>query len=234
LKDRRADSFNTLSMCFSAGASFGASALLLGVGIGAIKKAESPKMMAFASMPVLFAVQQFAEGVLWLTFLNPGLASWHESSIYFFLLFAQVIWPLWVPFALWLMEPDITRKKMLSYFMYLGGAFSIYLVYCLFAYEVSAVIDGGHIKYYLYFPNMELRRSLYFFVTLIPFFISGLRYMRLLGSVFLVALLISYFFFLGFVISVWCFFAAVLSALILFVIMQNKGSAGNIAPVLKI
>jgi hypothetical protein len=32
-------------MCFSAGASFGASALLLGVGIGAIKKAESPKMM---------------------------------------------------------------------------------------------------------------------------------------------------------------------------------------------
>jgi hypothetical protein len=81
---------------------------------------------------------------------------------------------------------------------------------------------------------MELRRSLYFFVTLIPFFISGLRYMKLLGSAFLVALLISYFFFLGFVISVWCFFAAVLSALILFVIMQNRGSVINTAPVLKI
>jgi hypothetical protein len=217
-------------MCFSAGASFGASALLLGVGFGAIKKIQSPKMMAFAGMPVLFGIQQFAEGVLWLTFLNPELAPWHESTIYFFLFFAQVIWPFWVPFALWLMEPDKLRKKMFSYFMYLGGAFSIYLIYCLMAYEVSAVIDGGHIKYYLYFPNMELRRSLYFFVTLIPFFISSLRYMKLLGAAFLAALLISYFFFLGYVISVWCFFAAVLSALILFVIMQNQRALTDPAP----
>ncbi len=220
-------------MCFSAGASFGASAMLIGTGIGAIRKTERPGMLPFATVPILFGVQQFAEGILWLTFLNRDLAPWHDSSIYFFLLFAQVIWPLWVPFALWLMEPDTTRKKMLSYFMYLGGAFSIYLLYCLFVYEVSAVIEGGHIKYYLFFPNMELRRSIYFFVTLIPFFISSLRFMKLLGGAFLVALLISYFFFLGYVISVWCFFAAVLSALILFVIMQNKGAETEATPALK-
>jgi hypothetical protein len=117
--------------------------------------------------------------------------------------------------------------------MILGGAFSAYLVYCLFAYEVSAVVDSGHIRYYLYFPNMELRRSLYFFVTLIPFFISSLRFMKLLGSAFLTALLISYFFFLGFVISVWCFFAAVLSALILFVVIKNKEDVSNPSPFFK-
>jgi hypothetical protein len=209
-------------MCFSAGASFGASALLIGAGIGGMKKLGTPDMLPFATVPILFGIQQFAEGILWLSFLNRDLAPWHDPSIYFFLFFAQVIWPLWVPFSIWLMEPDPTRKKILSYFMILGGAFSAYLVYCLFAYEVSAVVDGGHIKYYLYFPNMELRRSLYFFVTLIPFFISGLRFMKLLGLAFLGSLIISFYFFLGYVISVWCFFAAVLSALILFVIISNK------------
>lgn len=220
-------------MCFSAGASFGASALLIGVGIVSVRKAEKPGMLPFAAMPILFGVQQFAEGILWLTFMNRDLAPWHDASIYFFLFFAQVIWPFWVPFAIWSMEPDTTRKKMLTYFMMLGGAFSAYLVYCLFAYEVSAIIDGGHIKYYLYFPNMELRRSLYFFVTLIPFFISGLKYMKLLGGAFLCALIISYFFFLGFVISVWCFFAAVLSALILFVVIKNKKDVSSRSPALK-
>ncbi len=220
-------------MCFSAGASFGASALLIGAGIGAVRRTESRGMLPFATMPILFGVQQFAEGILWLTFLNRDLAPWHNASIYFFLFFAQVIWPLWVPFAIWLMEPDPTRKKILSYFMMLGGAFSAYLVYCLFAYEVSAVVDGGHIKYYLYFPNMELRRSLYFFVTLIPFFISSLRFMKLLGGAFLGSLIVAYYFFLGYVISVWCFFAAVLSALILFVVINNKENVNTPSPVIK-
>jgi hypothetical protein len=232
LKDRQADSINSQPMCFSAGASFGASAFLFGAGIVAVKRTDSRAMLPFATIPILFGVQQFAEGILWLTFLNRDLAPWHDASIYFFLLFAQVIWPLWVPFAIWMMEPDPTRRKILSYFMLLGGAFSAYLVYCLFAYQVSAVIEGGHIKYYLYFPNMELRRSLYFFVTLIPFFISSLRFMKLSGGAFLAALLISYYFFLGFVISVWCFFAAVLSVLILFVVMNNKENVSSPSTVL--
>lgn len=219
-------------MCFSAGASFGASALLIGAGIGSMKRSGSTAMLPFATVPILFGIQQFAEGILWLSFLNSELAPWHVPSIYFFLFFAQVIWPLWVPFSIWLMEPDPTRKRILSYFMILGGGFSAYLVYCLFAYEVSAVVDGGHIKYYLYFPNMELRRSLYFFVTLIPFFISSLRFMKLLGIAFLGSLIISYYFFLGYVISVWCFFAAVLSALVLFVIISNKAELGRTSMVI--
>jgi uncharacterized membrane protein len=79
---------------------------------------------------------------------------------------------------------------------------------------------------------MELRRSLYFFVTLIPFFISSLRFMKLLGIAFLGFLIISYYFFLGYVISVWCFFAAVLSALVLFVIISNKAELGRTSMVI--
>ena len=140
-------------MCFSAGASFGASALLLGVGIGTIKKTQSSRMLAFASVPILFGVQQLSEGILWLSFTNPELVSWQNTSILIFLLFALVIWPVWTPFAVWLMK--------------------------LFGWTI-------------------------------------------IGS-----LILSYIFYFHYVVSVWCFFAAVLSVLIFFVIVYNKESVST-------
>ena len=169
-------------MCFSAGASFGAGALLAGAGIIAIKKIETPRMLAFASLPVLFGIQQLSEGILWRTFYNPELTSWHNTFIYLFILFSHVIWPIWIPFAVWLMEPDKARKKMIFYCMLIGGAHSAYIIYCLFTYEVSAVIETMHIRYQLHFPNLVLRRILYFSAIGAPFFLSSLRWMKLLGG----------------------------------------------------
>jgi len=217
----------TLSMCFSAGASFGVGAILTGTGVGAIKKIESSRMLAFASMPILFGVQQLSEGLLWLSFTNPDLASWHNFSMYLFLLIAQVIWPIWVPFALWLMEPDKARKKIIFYFMWLGGILSAYMLYCLFVYEVSAIVESQHIRYYMHFPNWYLHRGAYFFATVIPIFLSSLKWMKLLGITMLLSLILSFIFFVHYVISVWCFFAAILSALVLLVIFSNKESIGS-------
>jgi len=211
-------------MCFSASASFGASSLLAGAGIVAVKKVESPRMLAFASLPILFGVQQLSEGMLWLTFSNPELDSWHNTSIYLFIFFAQVIWPIWIPFAVWLMEPDKARKKKIFSFMLMGGALSTYILYCLFAYEVSAVIESRHIRYELHFPNLVLRRSLIFLTSVVPIFLSSLRWMKLLGGALLGALILTFIFYTHYVISVWCFFAALLSALVLLIIANNKES----------
>ena len=54
-------------MCFSAAASFTAGAVLTGIGVATLRKVEHPTYYLFASIPLLFAVQQFSEGVLWLT-----------------------------------------------------------------------------------------------------------------------------------------------------------------------
>lgn len=63
-------------MCFSMEASFGASALLLGTGVAAAIKATSSPQRMLALIPLLFSVQQFAEGWLWLG-LNIG-AGWRR------------------------------------------------------------------------------------------------------------------------------------------------------------
>ena len=44
-------------MCFSAGASFGASAVLAGIGSTSINKTTAPRLRLLAAMPLLFAAQ---------------------------------------------------------------------------------------------------------------------------------------------------------------------------------
>lgn len=209
-------------MCFSATASFGASAFLAGAGIVAIKKIESPKMLAFASMPILFGVQQFSEGILWLTFADPEFVFWQKPAIYGFLLIAQVLWPVWLPFALWRMEPDDARKKIMTYFFGIGAVLSLFLLYCLIFYEVRAVEEARHIRYSLDFPYKPMKRIMYFLAIVVPIFLSSLRFMKLLGVTLLGSLMLSYILYYNYVISVWCFFAAILSALVVLIIVNNR------------
>ncbi len=58
-------------MCFNANASFGASAVIGVIGILALRKVKNPSHYAFAGIPLLFAIQQFVEGVLWLALKQP-------------------------------------------------------------------------------------------------------------------------------------------------------------------
>ena len=214
-------------MCFSATASFGASALLAGAGVVAMKKAETPKMLPFASMPLFFSAHQLCEGLVWLSLTHPEWAAWQQPCTYFYLFIAQLTWPLWVPFAIWLMEPDRERKKILSYFLWIGGAFAVFLAYCFFAYEVSATIESRHIRYQMDFPNLSLRRIFYVLVTLGPLFLSSLKWMKLLAWSFSGSLVLTYFFYTNCILSVWCFFAALLSALVLLVITTYNKQAGS-------
>src|SRR6187402_1838956 len=98
-------------MCFSATASFGAAAVLGVVGGVAVTKAKTSPQKTFAAIPLIFAVQQLSEGLLWLSLKNDSLASSQSLLTYIFLFFAMAIWPFWIPFSVWLMEKDLKRKK---------------------------------------------------------------------------------------------------------------------------
>ena len=84
-------------MCFSASASFGAGVVLSVIGVASIKKAKSPTQIIFASIPLIFAVQQITEGFLWLSLTHSNFASLKQVTTYIFLFFAQIVWPIWVP-----------------------------------------------------------------------------------------------------------------------------------------
>ena len=85
-----------VNMCFSATASFSAALMLLIVGVMNYRVNSNNSFRIFSLMPILFAVQQFTEGMLWLSFRYPALGAFQEVSKYVFLTFAMIIWPVFV------------------------------------------------------------------------------------------------------------------------------------------
>ena len=219
-------------MCFSAGASFAVGAGLLVPGYYTISRTVSRGMLLFACTPILFSFHQIAEGFLWLSLKNPDFASWYKPALYGYSFISQPIWPIWAPLTMWLMETDKRRKKILYYFLLFGIASFLYMFYCLITYDISAVAENGHIRYYRDFPYLNIMRPINFVTIAVTPFLSTLRYTKLLAAAMIAALIISYFFFTNYLISVWCFFAAILSLLIILVINSNRKNVSGSSPAL--
>jgi hypothetical protein len=213
-------------MCFSAGASFGASVLLGAGAIVSMRQVREPSQRMFAATPLLFAVQQLSEGFLWLGIEKKLPHSAVLWSTYVFLTFAQVIWPMWVPLSLHLMEKNKTRKKAILYFLSaIGLLTSVLLAYRLLFLSVETVADNHHIYYDITSPYWIMLTSsiLYFIATIPPWFISSIRHAKILGVFLCMSLIFSKLYFEETLISVWCFFAAILSAGIIFILRtENK------------
>jgi hypothetical protein len=214
-------------MCFSASVSIGAGVVLSVVGVAAIKKAESPAHIPFATIPLLFAMQQFTEGLLWLSFTNPAFADLQEVCTYNFLFFAQVAWPIWVPFAVLKLETKERRRTIERVFLVIGAVVSIYLAYCLAIYPVKASQDDYHIAYDQDYPRtLSLFGSaLYLIATVAPPFFSRIKRMWLLGTAVLISYVITTILYTDYVVSVWCFFASVISIAV-YAIMHSLAKSG--------
>lgn len=78
-------------MCFSAGASISAGVLLSVLGTETLRKVHKPSQIVFAGIPAFFAVQQFAEGAVWLTIPRKEYAALLSAATYIFIIMAQVI-----------------------------------------------------------------------------------------------------------------------------------------------
>lgn len=200
-------------MCFSAGASFGAGIVLSVIGIAALKKAKSPSEKFFASIPLLFAVQQCGEGLLWLALTQPEYAAWKHLGMYTFLFFAYVVWSVWIPVSITWLEKDRQRKKILLLLTSLGVLSSIYLAYCLLNFHIEATVADHHIMYKPDFPVIlkYINIPMYAIATAIPSFISTRKNMWMVGTTILISYVISFIFYTNYVVSVWCFFATVIS-----------------------
>jgi hypothetical protein len=178
-------------MCFSASASFTAGAVLSVIGITSIKKAKNSSDTAFASIPLIFAIQQISEGFVWLSLTNPDYAFMEEFSSLTFIFFAQVVWPFWVPYSICKMENKESRKQMCKVLVGTGVIAAAGLGYYLMVTPPNAEILGAHIAYPRELPEGFITIAgilLYVVATIGPPIVSSVKYMWVIGG----ALLISY------------------------------------------
>jgi hypothetical protein len=211
-------------MCFSPEASFGAGIVITAIGVATIKKVKEPNQLFFASVPLIFGVQQIIEGFLWLSLLNSAFAPLQSVATYSFLFVAQVIWPVWVPYSILKFESNLKLKTVLKILLAIGIVVSAYLAYCLFNFQVEGKIVGFHIDYIQEYPEAlsQYGGALYLIATIFPAFISGMKKMWLLGTLIFVSYIVSSIFFSNYVVSVWCFFAAVISGIVYLIVKQNN------------
>ncbi len=218
-------------MCFSANASFGAGIVLAAIGIASVKKAQTPSQIFFGCIPLIFCVQQITEGFVWLSLSNPAYASLKQVATYNFLFFAQVVWPLWIPLSILMLEPKMRQKKAGKIFVGIGALVSIYFAYCLLTFPVEATIAGHHISYQQDFPSgiAFYCGAIYIVATIVPAFLSRIRRMWILGTTILISYIITRIFYTDNIVSVWCFFATLIS-LVVFAILHHLNHSQRLSP----
>ena len=209
-------------MCFSAEASFAAAGVLLPAGGYCLRAAarKRPNYLPMAAIPVAFAVQQASEGVVWLA-LDRGDAALVRPAALVYLFFALAFWPFWISLQAAVAEPSRRRRWMLAALTVANAVWFGVLYFPLAAGpDVLLHVEIVHhsIQYsfpdlavYQYVPRPYLR-GLYIVSVAAPLGVASGTWGQLPGLVLAAsaaaaALAFGYAF-----VSVWCFFAAVLSA----------------------
>lgn len=211
-------------MCFSPEASFAGGVIISLIGVVTIRKVHKPSQMVFASIPLFFAFQQFAEGFLWLTLPHPEYIYLQKIDTYIFLIMADVLWPMMIPLSVLLMEKDKKRRIIIWVLLAMGLSVSLYYAYYLLFYTVTPEISGYHIKYVNDFPKTIglFVFALYLIASITPLFVSSIKRTHLLGALMFFSCLVTAVFFRQYLTSVWCFFAALISGVIFWILRDSK------------
>jgi hypothetical protein len=201
------------TICFSATASFASGMALLAIGAVAVRNTRDAVEVPYAAIPLLFAVQQLVEGGLWQN-LPAQTSATHVLTI-IYLLFSNVLWPIYVPVAVWLLEPRVERRRMIVWTIVGGGAVGVFFLTAIITNPVTAAIKGMHIKYHIPHPHDAIAVAVYAAATCLAPLLSSNKMVRLFGIALVGSMIAAATLYLRWFASVWCFFAALLSVLVL-------------------
>lgn len=217
-------------MCFSATASFSLSAALIPVGMGCLKKAqeEDRRYLPLAAFPLAFGIQQAIEGLVWVG-LGADNARLVALAAAGFVFFSHGFWLVWTPLTAASVEGDRLRGRIWRALVGIGLLYGLYfnLPLWLNLRQLAVSVHNHSLVYELQlwlYPTRSLvllGYTLYILTILAPLVLSGDRHIQRLGGLVLVALLLTASFFSAGFISVWCFFAALVSLYVGYVFSQG-------------
>lgn len=212
-------------MCFSATASFTASAILTTAGAGTLFKVKEVRVLPIASVPLLFGLQQGLEGLVWIS--APGTIGYY-FGMYGFLFCAYSLWPVLIPWSILIYERSFRRNVPLAGVATIGTFVGGYFFYELLKGGVSADLTQHSVCYSFWPPLWYGIGLCYIFVVILAGLMAKERFLKTfsigLALSFVTARLLvaqSY-------PSVWCFFGALLSV----VIIAGLHNADHLKPLL--
>lgn len=195
-----------------------------------MRRARVQVELPYATIPIIFGVQQLIEGGLWLA-LPVHHPATHALTVAY-LLFSNVLWPLYVPLAVWLIEPDAARRRRFTLPILAGIGTSLFFLVAIASQPVAATIRGLHIDYLLPHPHQTIAFAFYALATCLAPLLSSYRTVQLLGGVIISSMILAYLAYAIWFASVWCFFAALTSSVVFLHFARRDASraASSIRP----
>lgn len=185
------------------------------VGAVAIRQTHERCELPLALVPLFFAVQQAIEGLIWLTLPLAQYGMVLQFLTYLFLFFALCFWPVFAPVAVFCIERVLWRQRAILVCIVMGAAVSLYLASILISSAVMTTLKDGHIIYGSDpFPH-RLAGIFYLLATGFGPALSSHRSVNALAIVVLIGSVVAWVVYWDSFISVWCFFAAGASLVIL-------------------
>ena len=215
-------------MCFSATASFTASVALTGIGVLALRAAHTPGERMFALIPLLFAAQQATEGLVWMSYPwdAPTLRAW-ATQVYS--VFSHMVWPVFIPWAVRALEPVPWRRHVLALLGVAGFLSALFLLFGMVATPIEVVPTEGHLAYRSPHFFLPISLTLYLAATTVGLGMSSQPVIRWFGVLALASAGFTYLVYARWFISVWCFYAAVLSVMV-YIALASRRTAARPAP----
>jgi hypothetical protein len=198
-------------MCFSAEASFAASGVLAASSIPISRIPKEKASVPLSLFPAIFATHQFIEGILWLNHDGVLPDAYKSGALYAYVFIAFVLWPIFVPFSAYLIETDRRRRFIILLCQATGLWVGLTLLLSFFRDPVEVSADCCSLSYHVNAPYLLIVP--YLAALAIPFLVSGRKSLVLFGVGITISCAVA-------AISsaatnfpsVWCFFAAILSA----------------------
>ena len=228
-------------MCLSATVSYSAAVVLVSTGVYAIRQAKRLQTLywMWALVPVFFGLQQAFEGRVWQE-LDAGNTSAVVPFALGFHFFSHFLWLWWLPLCSYLVETSQNSlPKQTSRFGKLRkwifgscaafGAFAgtlVYTVMLLHPEWMSVAVREHSIVYNFSVPYRSTIHipitpvMLYGLIILVPLLFSSHRLIRIFGGLVALSMAFASVLYNEAFVSVWCFFAAVLSLYIVFMIRR--------------
>ncbi|MFM7236707.1 MAG: hypothetical protein ACKOYK_08050 [Cyanobium sp.] len=227
-------------MCFSASASFTAAAVLMPLGLYSAhiaRRTDQRNYLPLALTPFFFGLQQFVEGLEWTAIDKGKIEPLTTLAGMGFLFFAYCFWMIWIPWSAWSISRSTDGRGLqnrLRWVAMLGTVIGIGF-YLPVLFNPPAVQPAVHSTGRLLYDVANLKSIFHNFVNtepvgelvywgfiVIPLLAVRDNAVKLFGALIFVWIFLTWLTYSATFNSVWCFYCAVLSIMVLWIINRPR------------
>ena len=202
-------------MCFSPQGDLVGGVVVTAIGVDACLHLRGrPEFVAVAAFPLLLGLHQIDETFVWWGLQGHVSAGTGRLAMWIYLAFALVVLPVLAPVIVMIAEPTRQRRDRMLPFLLIGVGTAAYLAVTMATNGATATLGTDHISYSIGLSDGYVVVGAYIVATCGPLLVSGFRHVVIFGAANLVAVIVlARLCATGFT-SLWCGYAALVSAAI--------------------